>query len=94
MLFYSFLLIIKGSPLTYLTDATINSIREGKRTFEGEELFDLNIHGTLLSVKRSDLRTHNFNGINLLGADYLKKALLVLTADYVNEVVKLERGKQ
>lgn len=88
-----FLLFIKASPLTYLTDATFNSLLDGKGTFEGEEC-EVNIHGNLHEVSRSDLPERHFNGINLLGSCYLKSTSLILTTDYANDKVKLERSNQ
>jgi hypothetical protein len=68
----------KGSPLTYITDATFKSLSQGNAEFLGESC-SVNIHGTVNLVRRSDLPRHNFNGVNLLGAKYLKSARLILT---------------
>lgn len=87
------ILIIKGSPLTYITDATFKSLSQGNEIFDGETC-GLNIHGRIQVVGRSDLPTHHFNGVNLLGANYLKSSHLILTADYTNGKVKLEKGNQ
>ena len=89
----SSLLFIKASPLTYLTDATFNSLLDGKGTFE-DKICEVNIHGNRQTVERSDLPEHHFKGINLLGTDYLKSTSLILTADYANDKVKLEKSKQ
>lgn len=87
------LLIIKGSPLTFLTDSVINKLLPPNQTLEGDS-FSVEIHGKMQAVQKSDAKSHNFNGINLLGTDYLLHASLVLTADYVNFKVMLDQGKK
>ena len=86
-------LIIKGSPLTFLTDAVISKLLPPNQTLEGDS-FSVEIHGKNQSVQKSDAKSHNFNGINLLGTDYLTHASVVLTTDYVNYKVTLDKGKK
>lgn len=86
------MMLKKGSPLTYITDKTIKQLLDGHGETTRNSLL-INLHGTMMSVNRSNMPHHHFKDINLLGANFLEMTKLAFSADYYTFVAKIEKSK-